>query len=153
MSTPESQKSNLQGLTVGRNAKRIREAQGLSMEFVAKQIGLTVAEYSSIETDAFGISEHQLTQLSVALGVSVPDLLSEPGPEANSDQDHPNNVSTGGSNLEIQRLEQLYQEQIDLLRDEVNYLRNMLASVSKKDWFRSLIKTALLLACALESWW
>lgn len=133
MSTPESQKSNLHSLTIGRNTKRIREAQGLSMEFVADQIGMTVAEYSLIETSASGISEHQLTQLSVVLGVSVRDLLSEPGPEANTDQYHPNNVSTRGSNLEIQRLEQLYQEQINLLRDEISYLRNMLEAAAKKD--------------------
>lgn len=124
METPESRLSNRKGLQIGQNAKRIREAKNLSIEFLAGEIGMEAGSYAQIEADQSVVSDELLIQLSKVLGVSVIDLLS-----VQYQTGHPSQSKS----TEMERLERLYQEQINLLRDEISYLRNMLEAAAKKD--------------------
>ena len=124
METPESRLSNRQGLQIGQNAKRIREAKNLSIEFLAGEIGMDPESYAQIEADQSVVSDELLIQLSKVLGVSVIDLLSV---------QYQTSLPSQPQSTEMERLERLYQEQINLLRDEISYLRNMLEAAAKKD--------------------
>ena len=118
---------------MGQNVKRIREAQGLSMELVAGEIGLDADAYALIEADQLVVSEALLLQLSKTLHVSIIDLLSVQYQPGFSSHDSAKESDARSQSGEMERLERLYQEQINLLRDEISFLRNMLEAVSKKD--------------------
>jgi transcriptional regulator with XRE-family HTH domain len=133
MNTPKSRISIQKGLPMGQNVKRIREAQGLSMELVAGEIGLDADAYALIEADQSVVSEALLLQLSKTLRVSIIDLLSVQYQPGFSSHDSDKESDARSQNGEMERLERLYQEQINLLRDEISFLRNMLEAASKKD--------------------
>ena len=133
MNTPKSRISIHKGLPMGQNVKRIREAQGLSMELVAGEIGLDADAYALLEADQSVVSEALLLQLSKTLHVSIIDLLSVQYQPGFSSHDSDKESDARSQNGEMERLERLYQEQINLLRDEISFLRNMLEAASKKD--------------------
>lgn len=132
MELPKSQLLNPQGFRIGHAAKRIRDGKGLSIEFVAGEIGLDAESYVQIEADQFLVSEEMLLLLSKALNVSILDLLSAQYQAGilNHNASNEPGFSTSPHNVDMERL---YHEQIKLLRDEISYLRSMLEIVAKKD--------------------
>jgi transcriptional regulator with XRE-family HTH domain len=135
METPGSYSSDRKGIAIGQHVKRIREAQGLSSEGIASELGMDLDTYSKIESNESVVTDELLLRLSKALRVSLADLFTLQGPTEVSDNitGYGDSSSTDYSRIEVGRLEQLYHEQIRLLRDEVHFLRNMLDSVAKKN--------------------
>lgn len=133
MNTPNSNFSDPKATPIGSNAKRIRESKGFPMEVIAEAIGLDTASYSLFEANNIVLNEDLLPLLAKVLGVSNLDLV-----KSGNQQRFPSD-----NQVDIEKLEQLYLEQINLLREEIQYLRNLLDSVTKKSWALCLNKVAL----------
>jgi transcriptional regulator with XRE-family HTH domain len=134
MDTPKGEYGLGSGICIGKAAKHFREEQKLTLEFVAVELGLDVSAYALLEADQISINDEMLKHLSQVLKVSITDLLIALSQNVVSDGG--NAKESGEAELlqkqEHERLERLYREQINLLQEEVSYLRNILEALSNK---------------------
>jgi transcriptional regulator with XRE-family HTH domain len=119
---------------IGQKIRRIREYRDLSQDSVAMEMGMSPSGYSRIERDEVSVTVDKLTRLADILKVSLIDLVS---PEEsivfnNYGTAKDQSFSTITSSTDTEKIEQLYKEQIQLLQQEVNYLREIVNSLTKQ---------------------
>lgn len=118
--------STVQQPRIGHRIRKLREMRNLTQEYLAEQIGISVSGFSRIERDEVKISGERLIRIAELLDVSVDELLRfGDGLTFNNYGTHQNNFSTVHA-IEIERLERVYGEQINSLKDEVIHLRGLL---------------------------
>jgi transcriptional regulator with XRE-family HTH domain len=120
---------------IGQKIRRIREYRDLSQDSVAMEMGMSPSGYSRIERDEVSITVDRLNRLAEILKVSLLDLVS---PEEsivfnNYGTAQDNSFSTINGVLDIEKIEQLYKDQINHLQQEVNYLRGIVNSLTKSN--------------------
>jgi transcriptional regulator with XRE-family HTH domain len=118
---------------IGQKIRRIREYRDLSQDSVAMEMGMSPSGYSRIERDEVSVTVDKLARLADILKVSLIDLVS---PEEsivfnNYGTAKDNSFSTINGSTDTEKIEQLYQEQINLLQQEVSYLRGIVNTLTK----------------------
>ena len=118
---------------IGQKIRRIREYRDLSQDSVAMEMGMSPSGYSRIERDEVSITVDKLNRLAEILKVSLLDLVS---PEEsiifnNYGTAKDNSFSTINGALDIEKIEQLYKDQINHLQQEVIYLRGIVNTLNK----------------------
>ena len=119
---------------IGQKIRRIREYRDLSQDSVAMEMGMSPSGYSRIERDEVSVTVDKLARLADILKVSLIDLVS---PEEsivfnNYGTAKDQSFSTITGSVDTEKIEQLYKEQIQLLQQEVNYLREIVNSLTKQ---------------------
>jgi transcriptional regulator with XRE-family HTH domain len=94
----QNEDRNETGLAIGRVARQLREAQGLTLAEAAANAEISVAMLSRIETGRVTPSLETLVSLSAALGVRPSTLLQDLGEDSDSAQHVPS-----GRGLEVVR--------------------------------------------------
>lgn len=126
------------GLKVGKNLQAIREEKDLSMEFIARELGMDLNSYSEIEADTHSITDEILSKLSRILQVPIVDLIA-PNDQllfSNYGTANEQSFSAHYHQTDLQRIEKVYQDQVNHLKEEISYLRNLIVTLSStKDWF------------------
>jgi len=120
-------------VALGQKIRRIREYRDLSQDSVAMEMGMSPSGYSRIERDEVSITVDKLNRLADILKVSLLDLVS---PEEsivfnNYGTAKDNSFSTINGSTDTEKIEQLYKEQINLLQQEVSYLRGIVNTLTK----------------------
>ncbi len=115
---------------IGHRIRKLRELKNLTQEHIAHELGMSVSGYGRIERDEVRLDSDKLMKVSEVLGVPVEEILrfDEKLVFQNYGGQNTNNGYNWGANHigEMERLEKLYREQIDLLKDEVRFLREEL---------------------------
>ena len=119
---------------IGQKIRRIREYRDLSQDSVAMEMGMSPSGYSRIERDEVSVTVDKLARLADILKVSLIDLVS---PEEsivfnNYGTAKDQSFSTINGSTDTEKIEQLYKEQINLLQQEVSYLREIVNSLTKQ---------------------
>lgn len=117
---------------IGRRIRKLRELKNLTQEHLAGELGMSVSGYSRIERDEVKLSSDKLVKISEVLGISLDDLMKFD--ESFIFQNHGtlqgySFAQTFAHNSvinDIEHMERLYREQIDVLKDEVKFLREQL---------------------------
>jgi len=101
---------------IGLEVKKLRKLQRFTQEHIAQKLDMSVAGYSRIERDEVNVTLDRLQELADILGTTPEYLLGwESGKEFSASKD-----------LSLDKIERLYQDQINQLREEINFLRNQL---------------------------
>lgn len=117
---------------IGHRIRKLRELKNLTQEHLAEELGMSVSGYSRIERDEVKLSSDKLVKISEVLGISLDDLMRFD--ESLIFQHHGtvqgySFVQTFANNSvvnDIEHLERLYREQIDVLKEEIKFLREEL---------------------------
>jgi transcriptional regulator with XRE-family HTH domain len=117
--------------SIGHRLRKLRESKDLGQDWLAHELGMSVSGYSRIERDEVKITYDKLERIATILDVPVADILNHQ--EASQlNNTTTNNNTNNGQSLEIEKLETLYREQINNLREEVAYLRELLRKTMEK---------------------
>jgi transcriptional regulator with XRE-family HTH domain len=114
---------------LGHRIRKLRELRDLTQEYLAEELGMSVSGYSRIERDEVRLSSDKLLKIAAILGVSAEMIIS-------FNEDHlfqpPQRVEVhrmpvqGSLCRDVEHLERLYREQIELLKEEIKFLREQL---------------------------
>jgi transcriptional regulator with XRE-family HTH domain len=111
-------------MVLGTKLKKIREFKNLTQEYVSEKLNMSQSNYSRIESNEVDIPFTKLQQIAEVLEVKVNDLI-----EFDAKYFF-NNVSAqtinGDLNVTSERERALYEQQIDLLKNENSYLKSLL---------------------------
>jgi len=103
---------------IGLEIKKLRKMQRFTQEHIAQKLDMSVAGYSRIERDEVNVTLDRLQELSDILGTTPEFLLGwEPGKE-----------NTPVKDTSLDKIEKLYIDQINQLKEEINFLRTQLRS-------------------------
>ena len=118
--------------SIGHRLRKLRESKDLGQDWIAHELGMSVSGYSRIERDEVKITYDKLERIATILNVPVADILNHQEASQVNDTTTNNNTNNNGQTLEIEKLESLYREQINNLREEVAYLRDLLRKTMEK---------------------
>lgn len=125
---------DLRTLHIGQKIKKIRELKNLTQTYLAKELGITQSAYSKIEMGEIEVTYGKLEKISETLGIKPEEIIAfnesmvfnvmnnQNGGNVFS-QIHQNNLSDNERKL--------YQDQIDLLKEELDYLKEILNKTMK----------------------
>jgi transcriptional regulator with XRE-family HTH domain len=123
---------DLQGINIGQKIRKIRELRNLTQQHMAQELGVTQSAYSKLEMGESDITYKKLEQISSILGISVEEI-------AAFNEQMVFNVmhnQTGNGlvvNKGISDQERvLYEDQIQFLKEQNEYLKRMLEKVLEK---------------------
>jgi transcriptional regulator with XRE-family HTH domain len=117
-------------MLVGNKIKKIRELKNLTQEHVSEQLGMSQSSYSKLENGETDIPIERLKQISTLFGLKPEDILS-------FDENMVFNVmyNKTGNGFVINQMSEnekkLYEDQIQILKDEIIYLKSVLDKVLK----------------------
>ncbi len=114
------------GYRIGHRIRKLRELKNFTQEHIAHELGMSVSGYGRIERDEVRLDSDKLMKMSEVLGVTVEEILRFD--EKMVFQNYGTNTNLGYNHIsvDVDRLEKLYREQIDLLKEEVLFLREEL---------------------------
>lgn len=101
---------------IGLEIKKLRKIQRFTQDHIAQKLDMSVAGYSRIERDEVNVTLDRLQELSDILGTTPEFLL---GWEAEKESDLSNDAG-------VDKIERLYLDQIEQLKDEITFLRSRL---------------------------
>ena len=123
---------DLQGINIGQKIRKIRELRNLTQQHMAQELGVTQSAYSKLEMGESDITYKKLEQISSILGISVEEI-------AAFNEQMVFNVmhnQTGNGlvvNKGISDQERvLYEDQIQFLKEQNDYLKRMLEKMLEK---------------------
>jgi transcriptional regulator with XRE-family HTH domain len=116
-------------MIVGQKIKKLRELKNFTQEFMAKELNLSQSAYSKIESGETDIPYSRLEEVAQVLGMRPEDVVA-------FNEHMVFNVmhNQTGNGLVIQNQlapgeKKLYEEQIELLKKEIEYLKSVLDKV------------------------
>jgi transcriptional regulator with XRE-family HTH domain len=125
---------DLRTLHIGQKIKKIRELKNLTQTYLARELGITQSAYSKIEMGETEVTYGKLEKISETLGIKPEEIIAfnesmvfnvmhnQNGGNVFS-QIHQNNLSDNERKL--------YQDQIDLLKEELVHLKEILNKTMK----------------------
>jgi transcriptional regulator with XRE-family HTH domain len=125
---------DLRTMHIGQKIKKLRELKNLTQTHMAHELGVTQSAYSKMELGESEVSYGRLEKISSVLGMKPEDVI------AFNDQmvfNISNNQYGGNVFSQIDQKgiteneRKLYQDQIDILKEEVAHLKDMLKKVLK----------------------
>lgn len=117
-------------MMIGSKLKKVREFNNFTQEYMSEKLNMSQSNYSRIENNEVDIPISKLQQIADILGLKVVDLI-----EFDSKYFF-NNVNAqtihGDLNVLSERERSLYEQQIENLKNEVVYLKNILSKTLEK---------------------
>jgi len=119
-------------MMLGQKIKKLRELKNYTQEHMAKQLSLTQSGYCKIELDEVDIPYSRLEQVAKVLGLKPEDIISF-NEQMVFNVMH-NKTESGVNGVVFQNQlpsneKKLYEEQIQILRQENTYLKGILDKV------------------------
>lgn len=116
-------------MVIGNKIKKLRELKNLTQDYMADQLQMSQSNYSRIESDELDLPFTKLQRIAEVLEISISDLVEF---DAKYLFNNIINTQTVGGNVTnnmspVER--RLYEEQIDGLKREVAYLKEILELV------------------------
>ena len=125
---------DLQTMHIGQKIKKLRELKNLTQSHLADELGVTQSAYSKIEQGETEVSYSRLEKIAFVLGMKPEELIAF----NESMVFNISNNSNGGnvfSHIQQQAISdgerKLYDEQINLLKTEINYLKQLVEKLLK----------------------
>jgi transcriptional regulator with XRE-family HTH domain len=119
-------------MNLGQKVKKLRELKSLTQSDMAFKLGITQGAYSKLEIGLSDISYSKLTEIATVLNISVEDIIAFNN--ENLVFNLKNNKKANG--LVINQMsaneKKVYQEYIESLKIENNYLKNMIEKLLNK---------------------
>ena len=117
-------------LKIGLNIKKIRELRNYTQEYMADALKMSQTGYSKIERDETDITINRLRQIAKILNMNIQDILGfdEKIILIGSVNDQATAIQNGIviSSESFDRERKLYEDQIQLLKEENAYLKNII---------------------------
>jgi transcriptional regulator with XRE-family HTH domain len=119
--------------TISDNIRLIREAKGYSQEYVSKKLKVTQQAYSMMEKKPENMTLARLKSLAHVLDVSLMSLICEDNAyiQHNFNQQGGQAATQMVFHTEKDNASQVYEKYIHQLKDEITFLRSILASPKK----------------------
>jgi transcriptional regulator with XRE-family HTH domain len=122
-------KTDKQLKQIGLRIKRYRELKGFSQSYMAQKLHISSSAYSRIERNEVNLPLDKLIQIAEVLNISLEKVLFGDDYEKDSMIANEMELEYKQKFIESSKLLKAYQEQIELLKDQVDYLK---AIISKK---------------------
>jgi transcriptional regulator with XRE-family HTH domain len=125
---------DLRTLHIGQKIKKLRELKNLTQSHVAQQLGVTQSAYSKLELGESEVTYSRLERISDVLGMKPEEIISFNDQMVFNISNNPyggNVFSHIDQNGITENERKLYQDQIDLLKNEVAHLKEMVAKLLK----------------------
>jgi transcriptional regulator with XRE-family HTH domain len=125
---------DLRTMHIGQKIKKLRELKNLTQTHLAQELGITQSAYSKIELGESEVTYGRLEKISSVLGMKPEEVIAFNDQMIFNISNNPygGNVFSQIDQTGITETERkLYQDQINLLKDEVAYLKQMLEKVLK----------------------
>ena len=117
----------MDNLKRGHKIKKLRELRNLTQEHMANSIGLTQGAYSRMELGETEITYSKLEKISAELGMKPEDVIAfNESMVFNVMNNQTGNGLVINNNQLSEGEKYLYQQQIDLLKEEIVYLKSIL---------------------------
>lgn len=117
----------MENLKIGHKIKKLRELKNLTQEHMAKSIGISQGAYSRMELGETEITYSKLERISEELGMKPEEIIAF---NESLVFNVMNNQTGNGlviNNNQISEIEKnMYEQQIDLLKDENTYLKKVI---------------------------
>jgi transcriptional regulator with XRE-family HTH domain len=120
---------DLRSMHIGQKIRKLRELKNLTQTHLATGLGMTQSAYSKIELGESEVTYSRLEKISDLLGMKPEDVISFNDSMVFNvmHNDHGGNVfSHIHQNGLAAQERQLYQDQIALLKEELEYMKKML---------------------------
>jgi transcriptional regulator with XRE-family HTH domain len=127
-----AKKDDLRLPPLGRRIRKLRELFDYSQESVATELGMSISGYSRIERDEVKITLDKLMIICKVLNVTMPDLIHPNENHVLANWSLSNNLSKRFENSteDFEKLEEVYKAQVQTLKEEVSYLRDLLSKIA-----------------------
>ncbi len=125
---------DLRTMHIGQKIKKLRELKNLTQTHMAQELGVTQSAYSKIELGESEVTYGRLEKISSALGMKPEDVIAFNDQmvfNIMNNQNGGNVFSHINQNSLPETERKLYQDQINLLKEELSYLKDMLAKMIK----------------------
>ena len=123
----------MENLKIGHKIKKLRELRNLTQEHMANSIGLTQGAYSRMELGETEITYSKLEKISAELGMKPEDVIAfNESMVFNVMNNQTGNGLVINNNQLSEGEKYLYQQQIELLKEEIVYLKSILDKILLK---------------------
>jgi transcriptional regulator with XRE-family HTH domain len=116
---------NLKGMVIGQKIKNLRELKNFTQEYMAEKLQMSQSNYSRIESNEIDVPFGKLQNIAEVLEIGITDLIEFDAKYFFNNvhaQTINGNINNTGSSADAK----LYQEQIELLKNEVSYLKEII---------------------------
>jgi transcriptional regulator with XRE-family HTH domain len=122
----------MDAIQIGQKIKKLRELKNLTQDHMAKALGVSQSAYSRMEMGDAEITYKRLEVISEELGMKPEDVITfNESMVFNVMHNDTANGLVINNNQLSEAEKNLYQQQIDLLKEQVEYLKKMLDTVLK----------------------
>lgn len=118
-------------MNTGEKIRTLRRRKNLTQADMAIALEITQRAYSKIETGEVALKVDRLEEIAKLLNASVNDLLSESGLQIFEDVKYSQIGSGKVVNQVNEKERELYEKIIARQQDEIDYLKNLVSSISK----------------------
>lgn len=114
---------------IGARIRSYRELKGYSQEYMARKLHISSSAYSRIERAEVNLSIEKIIQISEIFKVSMEQVLfgDEYNSKSNSSLINDPEHDYATLMLEKSKLLEAYQQQIELLKEQIEYLKSIIA--------------------------
>ena len=125
---------DLRTMQIGQKIKKLRELKNLTQTHMAQELGVTQSAYSKMELGESEVTYRKLEKISGVLGMKPEDVIAFNDQMVFNITNNPNggNVFSHINQNALPETERkLYQDQINLLKEEISYLKEILEKLLK----------------------
>ena len=112
-------------MEIGTRIRKIRELKGFSQENLADQLGMSVTGYGKIERNEVSVNYDKLIKISQIFGVELETIIGFDENFAFNNFNSKINQQIGSYTMPTE-MKNLYEENIQLLKDKIKYLEEKL---------------------------
>jgi transcriptional regulator with XRE-family HTH domain len=122
---------DLRTMHIGQKIKKLRELKNLTQTHVAEKLGVSQSAYSKMELGESEVTYNRLEKISEILQMKPEEVIAFNESMVFNVMHNQNGGNVFGdiNNTVSDTERQLYQDQINLLKEEVTYLKKMLEKV------------------------
>jgi len=120
-------KTDKQLKQIGLRIKSYRELKGFSQSYMSQKLHISSSAYSRIERNEVNLPLDKLIQIAEVLNISLEKVLFGDDYEKDSMMANEMELEYKQKFIESSKLLKAYQEQIELLKDQVDYLKAIIA--------------------------
>lgn len=113
---------------IGKRIRKLREAKEYSQEYIANELNMSISGYSRIERDEVKLTLDKLFIICRILNVRIDELIEND--EVVMDRRVQYQQTDSLSSYVSKSIEEIYQDQIQTLKEEIRYLREILSKLT-----------------------
>jgi len=118
-------------MIIGNKIRNLRELKNFTQEYMAEKLQMSQSNYSRIENNELDIPFGKLQQIADVLEIKLVDLI-EFDAKYFFNNVHAQTINGNINHTIPSREQKLYEEQIELLKNEVSYLKEMIDLLKNK---------------------